>query len=73
MDMNRKDLSILFKLFDKITFFKYGALFGLILFAVEAFWTWRDKKEAEKQVEAMRHENNILKAKVYDLIEAAKK
>lgn len=73
MDVNSKDLSILFKLFEKITIFKYGALFGLILFGVEVFWTWRDKKESEKQVEAMRHENNTLKAKVYDLTEAAKK
>ncbi|MFM9838875.1 MAG: hypothetical protein ACKVOQ_11460 [Cyclobacteriaceae bacterium] len=67
MDSQKNDLSLLYSLFGKITLFKYGALFGLILFGIEAFWTWRDQKNADKEKEAMRHENNVLKAKVYDL------
>ncbi len=67
MESQKNDLSLLYSLFAKITLFKYGALFGLILFCAEAFWTWRDQKNAEKEKEAMRHENNVLKAKVYDL------
>jgi hypothetical protein len=67
METKKNDLSLLYSLFGKITLFKYGAFFGLILFAVEAIWTWRDGKNAEKEKEAMRHENNVLKAKVYDL------
>ncbi len=67
------DQSILFKLLDKISDFKWVALFGLALLVIEALWTWRDSKQAEKDREAMRHENNTLKAKVYDLTEAAKK
>ncbi|NOS91826.1 MAG: hypothetical protein HOP30_07885 [Cyclobacteriaceae bacterium] len=70
MDFNS---SILFSLLDKIGLFKWGALFGIILFGVEAFWSWRDSKDAEREREAMRLENNTLKAKVYDLTEAAKK
>lgn len=65
--------SILFSLLDKIGLFKWGALFGIVLFGVEVFWSWRDAKDAEREREAMRLENNTLKAKVYDLTEAAKK
>ncbi len=67
METQKNDLSLLYSLFGKISLFKYGAFFGLALFAVEAVWTWRDAKNAEKEKEAMRHENNVLKAKVYDL------
>lgn len=67
------DKSILFSLLNKISLFKYGAFFGIILFAIEAVWTWRDAKDAEQERETMRLENNTLKAKVYDLTEAAKK
>ena len=73
MDSNKEDLSTLYSLFGKITLFKYGAFFGLVLFSTEVFWTWRDQKNADKESAAMRLENNVLKAKVYDLSEAAKK
>jgi hypothetical protein len=67
MESQKNDLSLLYSLFGKISLFKYGAFFGFALFAVEAIWTWRDSKTVEKDKEAMRHENNVLKAKVYDL------
>ncbi|MFY8037489.1 MAG: hypothetical protein ACOVMQ_09995 [Cyclobacteriaceae bacterium] len=67
------DNTILFSLIDKIGLFKWGALIGIVLFGTEVFWTWRDVKNAEREREAMRLENNTLKAKVYDLTEAAKK
>jgi uncharacterized membrane protein len=67
VESKKSDFSSLLSLFGKISLFKYGAFFGLVLFAVEAFWIWRDAKNAEKEKEAMRHENNVLKAKVYDL------
>lgn len=67
------DTSILFDLVGKISWFKYGALFGLILFITELVWTWRDNKAFEKEKESMRHENNVLKAKVYDLTDGGKK
>ncbi len=67
------DTSVLFNLVSKISWFKYGALFGLLLFITEAIWTWRDNKSFEKEKETMRHENNVLKAKVYDLTDGGKK
>lgn len=67
MEANKEDLSFLYSMFGKITWFKYGTLLGLGLFIAEVVWTWLDNKNFEKEKEAMRHENNVLKAKVYDL------
>ncbi len=67
MDSQKQDFGLLSKMLAHISLFKYGALFGLTLFGVEAFWAWRDQKNADKEKEAMHHENNVLKAKVYDL------
>jgi hypothetical protein len=72
MEANKDDLSLLYGMFAKISLFKYGTLFGLALFVTEVVWTWRDTKNQEKEKEAMRHENNVLKAKVYDLQNASK-
>jgi hypothetical protein len=67
VEANKEDLSLLYSMFGKITWFKYGTLLGLGLVMAEAIWTWLDNKNFEKEKEAMRHENNVLKAKVYDL------
>jgi hypothetical protein len=53
--------------------FKYGTFLGCLLLATEVVWTWMDSKKIAREKEAMRQENNILKAKVYDLGEAVKK
>lgn len=73
MDTKKNDLSLLYSLFGKITLFKYGAFIGLLLFVAEVVWSWLESKKLEKEKEEMRHENNVLKAKVYDLTQAAKK
>lgn len=67
------DTSALLGLVSKVSLFKYGAFLGLALLIAEAIWTWMDAKSYYKEKEAMRHENNVLKAKVYDLTEASKK
>ena len=63
---------LLFKLVGYISTFKYGTFLGLLLFAIDFVWSWRDSKETVKVQEAARHENNTLKAKVYDLQETSK-
>jgi prolipoprotein diacylglyceryltransferase len=73
VESKKEDFSQLLNLFGKITLFKYGALIGLLLFIAEVIWSWLDSKKLEKEKEAMRHENNVLKAKVYDLTQASKK
>jgi len=63
---------LLFKLVGYISTFKYGTFLGLLLFAIDFVWSWRESKETIKVQEAARHENNTLKAKVYDLQETSK-
>jgi hypothetical protein len=65
--VEKSDTGVLFDLFSKMYLFKYGAFIGVALIATEFVWSWLDSKNASKEKEAMRHENNVLKAKVYDL------
>lgn len=72
IESQKKDFSVLLGLFDKISLFKYGAFLGLLLLVTEFIWAWRDAKTSQQEKEEQRHENNTLKAKVYDLTEAAR-
>jgi hypothetical protein len=67
-----KDTSLLFSIVSYISWFKYGTFFGLILLVVDFVWSWKINKESKAKEEAARHENNVLKAKVYDFQEAGK-
>jgi len=73
MEARQKDLSVLLGLFDKITYFKYGAFLGLILVIVDFIWLWTETKQTTRKHEELRLENNTMKAKVYDQQEAEKK
>lgn len=59
--------NLLFSLVPYISWFKYGALIGLVLFMVDFFWMFSTHRTHTQDKEQMRHENNTLKAKVYDL------
>lgn len=65
--VENSDVGSLLSIFGKIHLIKYGALIGVAFLATEFVWTWLDSKNAAKEKETMRHENNVLKAKVYDL------
>ena len=64
--------SLLFSIVSYVSWFKYGTLFGLVLLIADFIWSWRIAKESQAKEEAARHENNVLKAKVYDYQEAGK-
>ncbi len=72
IDSNKEDFGILSQLYGKISMIKYGAVLGVVLFVADFVWTWIENKNAEKAQEALRLENNALKAKVYDFQEANK-
>lgn len=72
MDAQRQDFGLLTKMLSNISLFKYGAFLGLVLFIVDFVWTWKDRKKSQAEADTMRHENNTLKAKVYDMQEASK-
>lgn len=64
--------SLLFKMVQYVPWFKYATLFGLILLVVDFMWALRINKETTKEKDALSHELNTLKAKLFDLQEAAK-
>lgn len=69
---SRKDLAELLNLYDQVKLFKYGALLGLVLFAIDMIWSIAEGRRTKREYEALRHENNTLKAKVYDLQQTPK-
>lgn len=62
--------SFLFKLVGYVGWFKYITFLGLVLVVIDFVWTWLETKEAKKKEDDARLENNILKAKVYDMQQA---
>jgi hypothetical protein len=64
--------SFLFKLVGYVGWFKYLTLLGFLLVVADFIWLWMDSRKYTKMEESHRHENNILKAKVYDLQEGMK-
>jgi hypothetical protein len=64
--------SFLFKLVGYVGWFKYITLLGFLLIVTDFIWMWMDSRRLKKLEDAYRHENNILKAKVYDMQEGIK-
>lgn len=64
---------MLFSMVKYVPMFKYGTLLGLLLVIADFVWSWKINKESAKDLETREHELNVLKAKLFDLQEAAKK
>jgi hypothetical protein len=64
--------SFLFSLLKYIGSFKYITFLGVLLIATDFIWLWIENRKTKRQEEAFRHENNVLKAKVYDMQEGLK-
>jgi hypothetical protein len=54
-----------------LAWFKYITFLGLVLIITDFVWLWLDQRKQKQMEEASRHENNVLKAKVYDLQQGA--
>ncbi len=65
--IEKADLGLLLDLYGKIWVIRYGALIGVLLFVIDFIWNWIETRNSGREKEVMRHENNTLKAKVYDL------
>lgn len=63
---------MLFKMVSFLPYFKYGTLIGLILVIIDVIWSWITNRDTQKEKAALTHELNTLKAKLFDLQEAAK-
>ncbi len=47
MESKKNDLGFLLSLFDKISWFKYGTLIGVLLLVVEFIWAKRDTQNSK--------------------------
>lgn len=65
--------AMLFRMVQYVPWFKYGALLGLILVIIDVIWSWIINRDSQKEKAALSHELNTLKAKLFDLQEAASK
>lgn len=72
VDAQKQDLGVLTSMYGWLHLFKYGAILGLVLFAVDVIWSWRSTQSFEKEQSVLNFEINNLKAKVYDLQEASR-
>lgn len=52
---------------------KYGALLGLGLIIADVIWSWKSHQEQKKENLLLNNELKNLKAKLFDLQEAAQK
>lgn len=67
------DTGLLFKMVSYVPTFKWLTLFGLVLLLIDVIWYWMDQRTYSKEKATLVQENNTLKAKLFDLQEAAKK
>ena len=65
--------SLLFGMVKYVPLFKYGTLLGLLLLVGDFTWSWIVAKDSEAEKESLRHELNVLKAKLFDLQESSRK
>jgi len=64
--------SFLLGMLKYIGWFKYITFLGLVLILIDFVWLWMDGRQQKKAEEEFRHENNVLKAKVYDMQQGVK-
>lgn len=72
MDRQHDNLDFLLFMRGKIWMLKYGSFLLLILMVVNVILHYRDNRRNIREKEQMLQELNTLKAKLYDLQEAAK-
>jgi ABC-type transport system involved in cytochrome bd biosynthesis fused ATPase/permease subunit len=63
---------MLFSMVQYIAWFKFATLLGLILVTIDVIWSWFIYRESQREKDALQHELNTLKAKLFDLQEEVK-
>lgn len=73
MDSQKENFQFLIQMQGRIWMLKYGSFILLVLFAMSLVLHYRDNRRNEREKKELVAELNNLKAKLYDLQEAAKK
>jgi hypothetical protein len=72
MDSNKDNFQVLIQMQKSIWLIKYGSMIGLVLLVIDVVWLMRGEKDHAVEKKNLEHELNTLKAKLFDLQEAAK-
>ena len=64
-----KDTGFLMSMFSWVPYFKWVTLLGVVFVLVDFIWAWIASKDRDREKEALSHEVNTLKAKLFDLQE----
>lgn len=67
-----QDPSFAMRTIQHLELFKWISFFGIALIATDFIWAWIVNRDSQKEKAALTHELNTLKAKLFDLQEAAK-
>lgn len=71
--MLNNDTGLLFKMVSYVPMFKWVTFVGLLMLLFDAGWSFVINRNTLKEKAALTQELNMLKAKLFDLQEAAKK
>ena len=63
------DSGFLMSMFSWVPYFKWVTLVGVVLVVIDFIWSWAAAKEGRREKEALAHEVNTLKAKLFDMQE----
>ena len=63
------DSGFLMSMFRWVPYFKWVTLAGVVFVLVDFIWAWIANKDRDREKEALAHEVNTLKAKLFDLQE----
>lgn len=64
-----RDSGFLMSMFSWVPYFKWVTLAGVVLLVIDIIWSWASAKEGRREKEALAHEVNTLKAKLFDMQE----
>lgn len=65
----QSNTSLLLKMAGYVSTLKYVTLFGLILLVVDVVWAFKINRQVQQEKDALAHELNMLKARLYDIQE----
>lgn len=65
----QSNTSLLLKMAGYVSTLKYVTLFGLILLIVDVIWAFKINRQVQQEKDALAHELNMLKARLYDIQE----
>jgi hypothetical protein len=63
------DSGFLMSMFSWVPYFKWVTLVGVVLVLIDFIWSWAAAKDRAREREALSHEVNTLKAKLFDMQE----